>query len=185
MIIKNITNTIVLLILGSTIAFSQVDFTRHHVSVNASKFVLIFNEQVNNLDLTYRITTVDSTHSLRMATSIDLSTAEDAVTDYSVRLGVDRIFKISGNWKFYTGIDANYSRTNAKSAQRVTTKIGAIPFIGFLYHFGPHFSISTEPSLAILRNKTVDKDSFNPNANTSDFSFELINIGQIKVGFHF
>ena len=175
----------VLLLSGNTIVFSQVDFTKHHVSVNASKFVLIFNEQVNNLDLTYRIASADTTHSLRLATSIDLSTAEDAITDFSIRVGVDRMFKISGNWKFYSGIDANYSRTNAKSAQRITTKIGAIPFIGFLYHFGPHFSISTEPSLAILRNKTVDKDSFNPDANTSDFSFDLINIGQIKVGFHF
>ncbi|MFT4535082.1 MAG: hypothetical protein ACJA1A_001276 [Saprospiraceae bacterium] len=185
MITKKIINTLVLLILGSTFVFSQVEYTKHHVSVNASKFVLIFNEQVNNLDLTYRLTLADTTHSLRLATSIDLSTAEDAVTDYSIRMGVDRTFKISGNWKFYTGIDANYTRTNAKSAQRITTRIGAIPFIGFLYNFGPHFSISTEPSLAIFRNKTVDKDSFNPNANTSDFSFDLINIGQIKVGFHF
>jgi len=183
--IKKMIFMMVLLVSCNTIVFSQVDFTKHHVSVNASKFVLIFNEQVNNLDLTYRILAVDSTHSLRLATSLDLSTAEDAVTDFSLRVGVDRMFKINGNWKFYTGIDANYTRTNAKSAQRITTRVGAIPFIGFLYHFGPHFSISTEPSLAIFKNKTVDKDSFNPDANTSDFSFELINIGQIKVGFHF
>ncbi len=84
------------------------------MSINASKFVLIFNEQVNNLDITYRVLAVDSSHSLRMATSIDLSTAEDAVTDYSIRIGIDRVFKISGDWKLYTGIDANYTRTNAK-----------------------------------------------------------------------
>ena len=170
---------------SSTFVFSQVDFTRHHLSVNGSKFLLIFNEQVNNLDLTYRIASVDSTKNYRIATSLDLSTAEDAVTDFSVRLGIDKIFKVSGNWKFYTGIDANYTRINAKSAKRVTTKVGLIPFIGFLYHFGPHFSVSTEPSLAIFRNETNDKDTFNPNVNTSSYSFELINIGQIKVGFHF
>ena len=171
--------------MSSTIVFSQVEFTRSQISINASKFVLIFNEQVNNLDLTYRRALTDSKYNFRSATSIDLSTAEDAVTDFSLRLGLDKIFKESGNWKFYTGLDVNYTRINAKSAQRVTTRVGVIPFIGFLYHFGPHFSISSEPSFAVLRNKVVDMDSFNPAANTSDISFDLINIGQIKIGFHF
>lgn len=166
-------------------SFSQVDYTRHQISVNASKFVLIFNEQVNNLDLTYRLQALDSLYNLRFATSIDLSTAEDAVTDFSVRVGIDKVFKVSSNWKFYSGLDLNYGRIEAKSAQRTTTKIGIIPFIGFLYHIGPNFSISSEPSLAIFRNKVVDKDSFNPKTNTTNFSFDLINIGQIKMGFHF
>jgi len=177
--------TMVLLILGNTIVFSQVDFTRHHISVNASKFVLIFNEQVNNLDITYRAALAESKFNLRSAASIDLGTAEDDITDFSIRLGVDKIFKESRKWKFYTGIDANYGRIEAKNTKRITTKIGIIPFIGFLIHFGPHFSLSTEPSLAIFRNEVIDNNSFNPNANSTDVSFNLINIGQIKVGFHF
>ncbi len=183
--IKNIMHTAVLLLVGNAFVFSQVDHTSNHLSINASKFVLIFNEQVNNLDLTYRRSFSDSSYSLRCATSVDLSTADDAVTDFSVRLGFDKVYKLSGNWKFYTGADLNYGRTEAKSAQRTTTKQGVIPFLGFLYNFGTHFSISTEPSLAIFQNKTVDKDDFNPKVNNTSYSFELINIGQVKVGFHF
>ncbi len=182
---KKLIMSLALAVMVCASVFSQEDFTKHQISINASKFVLIFNEQVNNLDVTYRVASRDSSHNFRIATSLDLSTAEDAVTDFSVRVGLDKVFKESGNWKFYFGTDFNYTRTEAKSAERITTKMGVIPFVGFLYHFGPHFSISTEPSLAILRNKTVDEDSFNPNANTTDYSFDLINIGQIKVGFHF
>lgn len=182
---KNIFVTMVLLVLSNTIVFSQIEYTSNHISINASKFVLIFNEQVDNLDLTYRRSFSQSSYSLRGSTSIDLSTADDAVTDFSIRLGVDKVYRLSGNWKFYVGADMNYGRVEAKSAKRITTKQGVIPFLGFLYHFGSHFSISSEPSLAIFRNKTVDKDDFNPNVNTSSYSFELINIGQIKVGFHF
>lgn len=175
----------VLLFLSNTIVFAQDDFPKHQVSINASKFVLLFNEQVNNLDLTYRVAIVDSTLNLRAATSINLGTGEDDLTDFSVRLGVDRIFKVRKRWKFYTGLDANYGRTNARSTERTTTKIGLIPFIGFLYQIGPHFSLSSEPSLAIFRNEVIDNNSFNPDANSTDFSFTLINLGQIKVGFHF
>lgn len=169
----------------SCYSFAQVDFTKHQFTVDASKFVLIFNEEVDILDLAYRVALKDSTHFLRFATSFSLSTEESAVTDYSIRVGIDRVFKSSGNWKFYTGLDINYGSTEAKSAQRITTKIGVIPFIGFLYNFGPHFSISTEPSFAIFRKTVDDKNTFNPNINKSHFSFDLINIGQIKVGFHF
>lgn len=174
-----------LLFWSSSIVFSQEDFPRHQVSINASKFFLLFNEQVNNLDLTYRGTLAKNSVNLRAATSIDIGTAEGDFTNYSVRLGIDKVFKVSGRWKFYTGLDANYGKTEAKSTERITTKIGVIPFIGFLYHFGTHFSVSTEPSLAIFRNESIDNNSFNPESNSTDFSFNLINIGQIKLGFHF
>lgn len=163
----------------------QVGYTNNQLSINASKFVLIFNEGVDNLDMTYRRGLRDSITTFRIATSLDLSTSADAVTDFSIRLGVDRLFLESGSWKFYSGVDLNYGRVNAKSAERVTTRIGILPFVGFLFHMGKHFSVSTEPSLAIFRNKIEDANSFNPASNTSNYSLELINLGQIKVGFHF
>ncbi len=185
MIIKNIIVLLVLFFLSNTSVFSQVDFTKHQLAINASKFLVVFNEEVNILDLTYRLTLADSAYHLRMAGSLDLNTEEDALTDFSARIGIDKIFKVSKNWIFYYGADANFGRTVAKSANRTTTKIGVIPFIGILFHLGPHFSFSTEPSIAFFRNQIVDKDGFIPTVNSTDYAIEFINMGQIKVGFHF
>lgn len=181
---KYIINTAVLVFLVNTVVFSQIDFTRHQVGINASKFVLIFNEQVDNLDLSYRMS-IDSSYGARASMSLDVSSADDAINDLSVRLGIDKIFLQKRNWKFYSGIDFNYSVNSLKSSQRTNRKYGALAFIGFLYHFGSYFSISSEPSLAFFHNTTSDPTNFNPNINKSSNTLELINIGQIKVSFHF
>ena len=181
---KYIINTIALTFLVSAIGFGQIDFTRHQVGINASKFVLIFNEQVDNLDISYRFS-LDSLIGLRSSVTLDLSSADDAINDFSGRIGIDRIFMQKGNWKFYSGVDFNYSVNTLKSSQRTNRKYGALMFLGFLYHFGPHFSISSEPSLAFFHNTTFDASTFNPDVNKSSNSLELINIGQIKVSFHF
>lgn len=181
---KYIISTAALIFLVSAVGFCQVDFTRHQLGINASKFVLIFNEQVDNLDLSYRVS-LDSIYGIRTAVSLDVSSAEDAINDFSARIGGDRIFLQKGNWKFYTGIDLNYSVNTLKSSQRSNKKYGGLVFLGFLYHFGSHFSISSEPSLAFFRKSTSDSTTFNPNLNTSSYLLELINIGQVKVSFHF
>ena len=173
-----------LVILANATCFGQVDFTRHQLGINASKFILIFNEQVDNLDLSYRLS-IDSTLGVRSSVSLDLSTADDAINDFSIRLGFDRIFLEKGNWKFYSGVDLNFSSNSLESSQRTNRKYGALGFLGFLYHFGPHFSISSEPSLAFFHKTVEDKSTFNPDVNKSSQSLELINIGQIKVSFHF
>ena len=182
---KNFFITMVLFLMNSTTVYLQEVAPKHQISINASKFIVLFNEQVSNLDLTYRYTLEDKNLNLRLATSIDLGTSETDISDYSVRIGADKLFKESDRWKFYVGMDANYSRTIAKSTGRLTNKTGLIPFIGILHHFGPHFSLSTEPSFAIFRNEIIDQDSFNPNASSIDYTFNFINLGQIKVGFHF
>lgn len=177
-------STMALIFMVSAIGFAQVEFTRHQLGINASKFVLIFDEQVDNLDLSYRVS-VDSVSGIRASFSLDVSSAEDAINDFSGRIGVDRIFLQKGNWKFYSGIDINYSVNKLKSSDRTNKKYGVLTFLGFLYHFGPHFSISSEPSLAFFRRSTKDPTNFNPDVNKSFNSLELINIGQIKVSFHF
>ncbi len=178
--------TMVLFLLNCTIVFSQEDgSTRHQISINASKFIPLFNEQINNLDLTYRWAFGNRLQNLRAAASIDLGTAENELNDFSVRLGIDRTFKKSGRWTFYYGLDATYGKTVVKSTQRISTKMGLLPFAGFLYQIGPHFSLSTEPSLALFRNEAIDQDSFNPNASNINYTLNFINIGQVKIGFHF
>lgn len=181
---NKIITTTAMIFFVNAVVFCQLDFTRHQFGINASKFVLIFNEQVDNLDVSYRYS-IDSVSGVRSSISLDISSADDAINDFSGRIGVDRIFLQKGNWKFYSGFDFNYSVNTLKSSDRTNKKYGVLSFLGFLYHFGSHFSISSEPSLAIFRKSTSDPSSFNPDINTSSYSVELINIGQIKVSFHF
>ena len=181
---KYILNTAALILMMNAAGFGQIDFTRHQIGINASKFVLIFNEQVDNLDISYRYS-VDSTIGVRSSISLDISSAEDAINDFSGRIGIDKIFLQKGSWKFYSGIDLNYSVNTLKSSQRTNRKYGGLVFMGFLYHFGSHFSISSEPSLSFFHKTTHDDTSFNPDVNKSSNALELINIGQIKVSFHF
>jgi len=181
---KQVFQAIAIIFIFNSTGFGQIEFTRHQIGINASKFVLIFNEQVDNLDISYRVS-IDSIYGIRSSVSLDISSAEDAINDFSGRIGVDRIFLQKGNWKFYTGLDFNYSVNKLNNSQRTNKKYGALVFLGFLYHFGSHFSISSEPSLAFFRKSTFDPTSFNPDVNTSSNLLELINIGQIKVSFHF
>ena len=95
-----IIHTAALVLMVNAVSFCQIEFTRHQLGINASKFVLIFNEQVDNLDLSYRLS-IDSTLGIRSSVSLDLSTAVDVVNDFSARIGLDKIFMQKGNWKFY------------------------------------------------------------------------------------
>jgi len=174
----------VLVVSINTVAQGQVAFTKNQFSIDASKFVLIFNEQVENLDLMYRLS-IDSVSGFRVSSSLDLSSADDAINAFSVRLGLDRIFLKSGNWKFYTGVDFNYSINRRVSNDRVNRSYGPILFLGFLYHFGSHFSVLSEPSLALFRKTFSDPSSFNPDPDQSSLNLNMINIGQIRVNFHF
>jgi len=168
----------------STISFAQDEYTKHQLGINASKFVILFNEQVNNLDISYRYS-VNPNFNLRSSFSLDYSSDENDISDLSLRLGVDKNFLHSNNWSFYYGLDFNYTFSVVNSIDRTNQNYGAYLFMGFLYKLGKHFSLSTEPSLAFLRFKTEDKSSFNPNANRSWTEVKLLNIGQIKMSFHF
>lgn len=175
---------IALILSMSAIIFSQEDFTKHQISVNASKFVVLFNEQVNNLDLTYRYS-FDKNQRIRLASSIDVSTEEGDISDYEIRLGYDFDIKDSKRWNFYTGVDLTYGQSVSKSSGRSSTNLGSYLLFGALFKIGDHFSLSTEPSLAVFRKNRTDDDSFDPDANSSWTEVKLLNIGQIKVGFHF
>ena len=181
-ILRGLIISLTLLLLGFNTLKSQV--TKHQIGINASKFIILFNEQVNNLDLTYRLR-LDSLYNARIAFSGDLSSAEDGLSDVSLRIGLDRYFLNKTNWKYYAGFDFNYGRTNLKSSQRINSNYGGFIFIGFLFQIGNHFSVSTEPTLAFLRFKVSDSDDFSPNANRSWSELKLLNIGQIKLSFHF
>lgn len=158
--------------------------TRHQIGMNASKFIVLFNEQINNLDISYRYR-LDSLHSFRTAMNLDHTSAEEGISDMAFRLGIDRHFLIMNNWEYYYGVEANYTATILKSSNRNNSNYGAFVFIGFLYKFGEHCSISTEPTLALLRYKVIDKDEFGPSANRHWTELKLLNIGQVKLSFHF
>jgi len=166
------------------ILFAQEDYTKHQLGMNASKFVVIFNEQVNNLDLTYRYSLSDKQR-IRFASSIDVSTEEGDITAYEIRLGYDFNLKDTERWNFYTGFDVTYGQSVTTSTDRLSRHFGPYVFLGVLFKMGKHFSLSTEPSLAILRKIRKDPESFNPEADANWTEIKFLNVGQIKVGFHF
>jgi len=172
------------LILLLSISNMKAQGLKHQVGINASRFIVLFNEQVNNLDLSYRYG-IDSLYSLRSAISLDVTSAEEGISDMALRLGIDRHFKVSNKWRYYVGIEGNYARTLLKSSERTNRNYGAFLFVGFLFNIGQHFSLSTEPTLSLLRYQVRDDNDFGPNANRNWSEVKLINIGQIKMSFHF
>ncbi len=181
------------LILGiSTLLFSQADqsgsevvsSTKHHVGINASKFFVLFNEQVNNLDISYRYA-ITETSRIRVASSLDVSTEEGDFTNYEFRVGYDFNYKEIEKWRFYPGLDLTFGQGILKSADRVNTTIGLLPFFGIQCKLGKHFSLSTEPSLALYGKIRMDPNSFDPDANDRWMELKFLNIGQVIVGFHF
>jgi len=182
--VKKITITTVLIFCLGAVLFSQENYTKHQIGINASKFVVIFNEQVSNLDLCYRYA-LSGSKSLRLSSSIDVSTEEGDFSDYEVRGGYDFIFKESSQWNFYTGFDLTFGQSITTSTERVTTKLGSYIFLGVLFKMGKHFSFSTEPSLALFGKFRKDPLSFEASGNKSWMEVKFQNIGQIKIGFHF
>lgn len=164
--------------------FSQRSFPKHQIGINASKFIILFNEQVDNLDISYRLA-LDSTNNLRTALSLDASSADSGISDLAFRLGLDRYISTDNNWRFYYGLDLNYSRNLIRSSKRTNSNYGVLGFFGVLLQLGNHFSLSTEPTLAYQRYKTTDEDDFGPQANSSWYELKLLNIGQVKISFHF
>lgn len=158
--------------------------TKHQIGINASKFLILFDEKVDNLDLTYRYAATSRLNA-RIASSLDVTSANDGVTDVAIRLGLDKYFLQSGHFNFYYGIDLNYNINKIKSSGRKNQRYGLFTFIGILYQIGNHFSLSTEPTLAIQRNLVDAPGNFNPSADEDFTKVNLLNIGQVKVSFHF
>jgi len=157
---------------------------KHQIGINASKFIILFNEQVNSLELNYRYN-LGNPYSLRSALSYEQNTADDGIWDASVKLGLDKKFKTSEKWEFYYGIDAFFQNTIISSSERTTSKIGGFVFIGVMRHFGSHFSLSTEPNFSVIYVDYKDPTSFSTDANRSWYEYKIGNIGQIQVNFHF
>lgn len=186
--VKKITITIALILGMGAFLFSQEvnndAYTKHQIGINASKFVVLFNEQVNNLDLTYRHS-IKQNQRLRVASSFDVSTEDGDITDYEVRLGYDFNIRDTKRWNFYSGFDLSFGQSITSSTDRINTRYGPSIFLGALFKIGKYFSLSTEPSIAIIGKNRKDPNSFDPDANSTWTEFKLQNIGQITVGFHF
>ncbi len=175
---------IVLGFLLSTISYSQEGITKHQIGLNASKFIFFFNEEANNLDVSYRYS-MDESYSLRSAVSLDYSSDENAISDAAIRLGLDKHFLISNNWRFYSGFDLGYAQGVLNSNDRTTRKYSVELLAGFMFKIGKHFSLSTEPSFVFERNTIHNPNSFNPDENEAWTELSLRNIGQVQVNFHF
>ncbi len=164
--------------------FSQEAYTKHQLGINASKFLILFNEQVNNLDLTYRYS-IKQDQRLRLASSVDISSEAGDITSFEFRGGYDFDLRDTPKWNFYTGFDLTYGESVTTSTERKNTIFGTYIFVGALFKIGKYFSLSTEPSIAVFSKSRYDPNSFDPDSNSNWIEIKLLNIGQIKVGFHF
>ena len=184
--VEKIIITLALIFGMSAFLFSQNNeaFTKHQIGINASKFIVFFNEQVNNLDLTYRYS-LNEKQRLRLATSLDISNEPGDIKNYEGRIGYDFDIKKTNRWNFYSGLDFTFGQSITTSTERKTTIVGPYFLFGALFKMGNHFSLSTEPSLAILHKSRKDPNSFDSDSNANWTEIKLLNIGQIKVSFHF
>jgi len=164
--------------------FSQESYNKHQIGIDASKFVVLFNAEKNNLDLTYRYS-LKKNQRIRFATSFDVSTEEGDMMDYEARIGYDFDVKNTARWDFYTGFDFTYGRSLSNTTERETNTLGPYLFFGILFKMGDHFSLSTEPSIAYFSKLRKDPNSFGPEKEERWSEFKLLNIGHIKVNFHF
>ena len=157
---------------------------KHQIGFNASKFISLFNEQTNSLEITYRMA-IKQPYSIRAGLSFEQNTADDGIFDGSLRIGADKYFKKTRRWDFYYGMDAFLSREVVSSSERENVRFGGFVFLGILFHIGDHFSLSTEPNFSVLRVVFRDDDSFDPEANREWYEYSVGNIGQIQLNFHF
>jgi len=128
---------------------------------------------------------LDSIYSLRSSVSLGYTSDENAISDVALRIGADKQFLSSKNWRFYTGVDLSYTYSTINNADKNTQNFGALFLLGFMLKLGNHFSFSSEPSLSVLRYSTKDDQSFNPKANRKWTEIQFLNIGQINMNFHF
>lgn len=157
--------------------------TKNQIGINASKFLLIFNEQVETVDIIYR-RQLEEKYLLRTGASIGYSDDGSGIVDLGLQLGVDRVFRTYSHWTFYLGGDISMSYSRINSSDSESLRYGVSSHLGIQYWIGRHFSISTEPSLAFYRN-SIDDKGFNPNSTKTWNEVKFLQLGEVIFSFIF
>ncbi len=163
------------------------DPPRHQLGFPATSTFRFLTRSGDQLyELRYRYRHRSDAHR-RASLSFQYSSADDERLDVDARLGLDRVLSRSTNnrWQFYAGADLALGIEKRLTGNRWYYSAGLIPFIGALYRFDKHFSVSTEPGFLVQIRHLNDTDSFGTPDDDTWVEMDLVDIGQITVSFHF
>lgn len=172
------------LVLLPVLIHAQSSSQPNYTGINASKFLLIFNETSEEVDVAFRRYISEHTN-LRSGFSLGFSSNENDLSTFSLRLGIEHNLNKSNRWDIYSYADILYDYSQVNNTPRSQSETGVVLGLGFLYKIGKHFSIATEPGLGIFRNLIKDESNFNGIDEESWYEAQFNNIGQVRLGFHF
>lgn len=162
----------------------SVSYQTHQIGFNATKTISLFEDESENYELHYRYKLNPKT-ALRSGINYSFDSGEGGQLTIDLKVGVDRRFKKSKQWQFYTGADLMGGIRTLSNSSRRNYKLGITPFLGAIFYLDEHFSISTEPGLLLQIRRFKNEDSFNPDKSKSWVKMGLVNVGQIIIGIHF
>lgn len=165
-------------------AEDSVSYQTHQIGFNATETISLFEDESETYALQYRYK-LNSKTALRSGLNYSYDSGDGGQLTIDLKVGVDRRFKKSEQWQFYTGADLSGGLSTLSNSSRKNYKLGLSPFLGAIFYLDEHFSISTEPGLLIQIRRFENKDSFNPDNSKSWVKMDLINVGQIIIGIHF
>ncbi|MEX2477888.1 MAG: hypothetical protein WD357_05595 [Gracilimonas sp.] len=182
-----------LFVLGSLIntevsaqqADTSVSFNKHQLGFNAFETIRLFEKNsAENYKLYYRYKFNSST-ALRTGFNYRMNTSGKGQLNINLRVGVDKIFKESGKWKFYTGGDLLAGYEKFSSSDRKNYMVGAGSFLGIIHYINEHFSLSTEPGFLFKVKYYKNPNTFNPIDSETWVEVDLVNVGQVILSVHF
>ncbi|MDR8390922.1 hypothetical protein NC796_07225 [Aliifodinibius sp. S!AR15-10] len=160
-------------------------YLKHQIGFNATESIRLFEEESDKTYKLYYRHKVNPTTAIRSGINYRMDSSGNSMLELDLKVGLDKEFKRSGNWRFYAGGDISGGLEKVPSSARRNYQLGLSPFIGFLYHIDEHFSISTEPGLLVELRRFKNTDTFNPDNSETWVEMDLINVGQLIIGIHF
>lgn len=165
-------------------AEDSVSYHPHQIGFNATETISLFEEGSDTYELQYRYKLNPKT-ALRSGLNYSYDSGDGGQLTVDLKLGIDKRFEKSEQWRFYTGVDLVGGISTLSNSSRKNYKLGLTPFLGAIFYLDEHFSISTEPGLLVQYRRYKNSDSFNPDNSDSWVKMDLVNVGQIIIGIHF
>lgn len=121
---------------------------------------------------------------IRVAGDLEQTSGDDGKFDFQSKLGYKRVLQEKNTWLFYAGIDAVYEYEFNRNSDVLIHTEGGLLYVGATKMFGPHFSLSTEPSVFFVFKQLHDFDSFSGEVGHSNEQ-GLTHVGLVRATFHF
>lgn len=166
--------------------WTQDSIVHHQIGLGVPKLIKhVFAVDENSFLLNYRYNSYKKIN-FRAGLDFSLTNKEGEQSYYAFKLGTDTYLKKVKKWELYTGIDISYRYAYDDLLKTVNTRVGGNLFLGIMYKFGPHFSISTEPYLFVSSHFYNDEDTLDTEQQNQKWTeFGLAGIGFLMLNFHF